>query len=183
MFTSRKSKVPSTVSQFHHQTSFMVQYIVLSFNLQIIAKFHDDTTIKIAFNSVSYILFQSYRHIFISVLRMGFSMWIKVHINKDGSNDNFFKIKNHLYCVFQTEQNRQREPNVVSSALSAEFCRHWVAELNAAIFVSTLERINLNKYTSLNKYLISSSVNRTYNQLRLHAHFVSIRHDWAQNLL
>ena len=37
-----------------------------------------------------------------------------------------------------------------------------------------------NKNINLSKYLISSSGDRTHNQLRLHSHFVPLRHDRPQ---
>ena len=43
-------------------------------------------------------------------------------------------------------------------------------------FASTPERRNQN--INLNKYFISSSRDRTYNQSILQSHFVPLRHDW-----
>ena len=47
-------------------------------------------------------------------------------------------------------------------------------------FASTPERRNGNM--NLNKYLISWSGDRTYNQSRLQSHFEPVRHYWPQRV-
>ena len=79
--------------------------------------------------------------------------------------------QNHLHPVFCTQQGRQREPSVktLRSPLSAEFWSHCVLSgRTQRRAVSTPERRNGN--INLSKYFISSSGDRTHNQLVLQSH-------------
>ena len=87
-----------------------------------------------------------------------------------------FSKKKQLHAVSCTQQDRQRESSVetLRCPRSAEFWRHCV--LNGRIRASKPERRNGNIH--LNKYFISSSLDRTPNQSVLQSHFVPLRHDW-----
>ena len=79
---------------------------------------------------------------------------------------------NQLHAVSSAQQGKQKDSSVktLRSPLSAEFWRHLrVKWLNLTLpFASTPKRRNGNM--NLNKYFISSSGDRTYNQMRSQSH-------------
>ena len=79
---------------------------------------------------------------------------------------------------------RKAPSSLIKILLHENLCipTHIVYLYSTLRFLSTPERKN-DLFTFVNKYFVSSSGNRTHNQLILHSHFVPLCYDWPQNIL